>query len=68
MDELRKENIKSAFIRSQMESGFGLTHELYGTTVYAYLAGYAPDISIADAYKIVSELRDYYDRKCDNDE
>lgn len=59
MNRKEKDDIKRAFKNANCEV-FGESawkEALAGSEVYAFIAGYAPAITIADAFRIVSEMR-----------
>ena len=65
MDKARKEEIKSACICNicnvgNISNAEELRKELYSSNPYAFLVGYAPDITVYEAYQIISEIRDFF--------
>lgn len=60
MDKVRKEEIKSAYICNigNISGAADLRKELYSSNPYAFMVGYAPDITVYEAYQIIGEIRD----------
>ena len=59
MEKAKKNDIKLAFRQSRDFIGMSEWKDsLNGSGVYAFLAGYAPDITVSEAFQIVGELRD----------
>lgn len=52
MDKVRKEEIKSAYICNigNISGAADLRKELYSSNPYAFMVGYAPDITVYEAY------------------